>query len=771
MKKPLGELLKEAGVLDDAGLQRALARQKQTGKKLGATLVEMNLVSEDQIFDLLARQLEIPIIQEQKLLLVEVPRAVLDLLTPEDAWSLQCLPLLVDASRRQVAIVTSDPNDPRIAAGVKKATGIPGVKPYLAKASAIRRVLTKHYGPDPAERPAPAAAATAPTTPGMTPPSPAGPQIESDVTEDELLLGGEPTNPEIELAGTTSPNGGAIGRIALESRPAPGAPAESTAQLRARAAAKQKMIRRVIVADSNRVVTSNVKRSLEAEGYTCEVANAPEEILNLLKGKNFDLVVVKGAIADNIAELERRVRALFPMIEFRVVPSFAMAMMGDPVPYRRLADFTFDAFDLLLGLIERGNAATRTRAQTNSRYAKLVAQRLMLPRKSVDEVSLAAYLDALGDSIVRSRGGEGSDRAQTRRLAVDLFQSSNPPYDVETVLQAVDERFDGGGPRRMRGEQIPVGARILAVVFAYNDAKGIPRDKLQKFLREMSGKLFDPRIVETFLQILRNEEILGGMSPAAGAAGTVFLVDKDVAHTSTLELRLANEGYAVSVFGDGASALDAAKGSPPALVLAEIALPRMDGYNLLTELKSEPSTSEIPFVFVSGKNDEFNQNKALDLGADDFIGKPVNVEFLLKKLAKFLVKPKAAPAAASEGVRGRLADLGLIELIQTLSLGMKTAKLDLMHITGGHAAIFLEEGRIVAADTERKHGEEAFYEMATWADGDFVILANHTAQEKNVAVSNDFLILEALRRIDEGEAGISQEGKESMVVKKKGNGE
>src|SRR4051812_40961422 len=119
--KKLGELLKEAGVLDDAGLQKALARQKQSGRKLGETLVELRLVSEDALFDVLAQQLTTPIIGEAKLLQVEVSRGVLDLLTAADAWALQAIPLLVDANRREVKVVTCEPNDPRIVAGVRKA--------------------------------------------------------------------------------------------------------------------------------------------------------------------------------------------------------------------------------------------------------------------------------------------------------------------------------------------------------------------------------------------------------------------------------------------------------------------------------------------------------------------------------------------------------------------------------------------------------------------------------------------------------------------------
>lgn len=95
---------------------------------------------------------------------------------------------------------------------------------------------------------------------------------------------------------------------------------------------------------------------------------------------------------------------------------------------------------------------------------------------------------------------------------------------------------------------------------------------------------------------------------------------------------------------------------------------------------------------------------------------------------------------------------------------MKTVKLELRHDTRGRGVLYLENGRIVHAGTEDKAGEEAFYQIATWADGSFEIHSNQTATDKNVAVSNDFLILEALRRMDEAEAGISQDGKEASVT-------
>src|SRR5687768_13304582 len=104
--KKLGELLQEAGVLDDASLQRGLARQKQLGTRLGEALLEMRLVTEDQLFETLGRQMQIPVIAEAKLLMVEVQRPVIDMLQPSFAWDYLVLPLLCDPAKTQLAIVT-----------------------------------------------------------------------------------------------------------------------------------------------------------------------------------------------------------------------------------------------------------------------------------------------------------------------------------------------------------------------------------------------------------------------------------------------------------------------------------------------------------------------------------------------------------------------------------------------------------------------------------------------------------------------------------------
>ncbi len=750
--KRLGELLLEAGHLDDAGLSRALAHQAATSKRIGDCLLELSLLTEDQLFDTLARQLEIPIIAEGKLMMVDVPRPVLDLLPLETAWELLALPLLVDPSKRSIAVVTSEPNDPRTSEVIRRLTLLDTVKPYLAKRTAMRKILTKLYGPEPAN--------------GHLPSKRSG---DKGRGEDLVELTDLQTRelPAAARAVAAARARTTISEDAAVTATVPLAGTDVSTSGRGLRAPRQRVIRSVIVADSNRALATGVKRTLETEGYLVDVATSSDEVLTALQTKSFDLVVVKGAIAEDVGHLERRVRSLYPMTEFRVVPSFATALMGEPVPYNRLADFAFDGLDLMLSLVARGDGNERSRAHTNGHYAKLVAQKLLLPRKAIDEVFLAAFVDALGEILVRQRGGDPTDRSAARRSGIDLFKSIHPPYDVETVLGSLDERVDGSGPKGLAQEQIPVGSRILAVVMGYHDAKEIPRAQMQKFLREMAGKTFDYRIVETFLQILRTEEILGNLESVGEpkAIGTLLIADPDRSHASNLEVRLSGEGYKVVIAADGAAALEAARRDPPSLVISEISLPKVDGFDVCLEMKRDPKLAAVPFVFVSGRNDERSSNRALDIGADDFVAKPVNIDFLLKKLQRFLARSKPA-AAAPSGVQGRLADFGLIELIQTLSLGMKTVKLELTHDRNGEASIYLDRGRIARASTGTRSGEEAFYEIATWEDGAFRILNGQTNHDPNIGVSNDFLILESLRRIDESAAGIPQEGKEAVVTRR-----
>jgi len=82
--------------------------------------------------------------------------------------------------------------------------------------------------------------------------------------------------------------------------------------------------------------------------------------------------------------------------------------------------------------------------------------------------------------------------------------------------------------------------------------------------------------------------------------------------------------YTVRAAINGRIALKIAEKQLPDLILLDIMMPEMDGYEVCQKLKSDPRTAGIPVVFLTGSHDDTSQGKAFDLGAVDFITKPIN---------------------------------------------------------------------------------------------------------------------------------------------------
>lgn len=104
-----------------------------------------------------------------------------------------------------------------------------------------------------------------------------------------------------------------------------------------------------------------------------------------------------------------------------------------------------------------------------------------------------------------------------------------------------------------------------------------------------------------------------------------ILVVDDVSENLHAMMNLLRDEFAIIAATNGEKALQlAADTPPPELILLDIKMPKMDGYEVLRRLKGDPVTAEIPVIFVSGLSDEVNEAQGLDLGAVDYITKPPN---------------------------------------------------------------------------------------------------------------------------------------------------
>jgi CheY-like chemotaxis protein len=117
---------------------------------------------------------------------------------------------------------------------------------------------------------------------------------------------------------------------------------------------------------------------------------------------------------------------------------------------------------------------------------------------------------------------------------------------------------------------------------------------------------------------------------------TVLLVDDEDQLRRVMRDLLEREGYRVAEAQNGIEALDQVDRHAPDIVVLDLNLPGLDGYGVLSHLRSRPATSKIPVVVLTARGDEDNEVRVLELGADDFLSKPFRARALSARLKTIL---------------------------------------------------------------------------------------------------------------------------------------
>ncbi len=111
--------------------------------------------------------------------------------------------------------------------------------------------------------------------------------------------------------------------------------------------------------------------------------------------------------------------------------------------------------------------------------------------------------------------------------------------------------------------------------------------------------------------------------------GKVLVIDDEPEITEIIQTFLENSGYSVVAENSAMMGVERAKTFGPDLILLDITMPFMDGYDVCTELKKGISTASIPVVFLSGKDSKEDSGRSFRVGGDMFIKKPFSCERLL----------------------------------------------------------------------------------------------------------------------------------------------
>jgi len=135
------------------------------------------------------------------------------------------------------------------------------------------------------------------------------------------------------------------------------------------------------------------------------------------------------------------------------------------------------------------------------------------------------------------------------------------------------------------------------------------------------------------------------MKPVTLPPCTVLVVDDNVQNLELLEAYLELPGVKTVRAQNGVEALEAVAKRPPDLILLDIMMPRMSGFEVCKKLKADPQTQHIPILVVTALSEVSDQERARDLGADDFVTQPVSHNDLLARIRRLLDQRPAIQSA------------------------------------------------------------------------------------------------------------------------------
>jgi two-component system phosphate regulon response regulator PhoB len=142
---------------------------------------------------------------------------------------------------------------------------------------------------------------------------------------------------------------------------------------------------------------------------------------------------------------------------------------------------------------------------------------------------------------------------------------------------------------------------------------------------------------------------------------TVFVIDDEKDLQKILKVNLSGAGYDARTFSSAEEALMGLESVTPDLIILDIMMGGMDGYEFCRRLRSNAAFKKIPVIFLSAKSEEFDKVLGLELGGDDYMSKPFSIKELLSRVKAVLRRTEPADALGEPGT-GKILKHGDLEL-------------------------------------------------------------------------------------------------------------
>lgn len=230
------------------------------------------------------------------------------------------------------------------------------------------------------------------------------------------------------------------------------------------------------------------------------------------------------------------------------------------------------------------------------------------------------------------------------------------------------------------------------------------------------------------------------------------MVDDDPLVCKLVSTSLEACSYVVKVVHNGKIAFDQLKLFPFDLVVLDIEMPEMNGWQLIRLLRSRPETVLLPVIFLTGLSMEKHRVLGFQLGADDYLPKPFDMEELVLRVERVLrrTSSRVAKNLNNAALQGSLTDIGLGPLLTLLEMEGKSG---LLRLSKGSekCILYLRDGDVIRTrrNSAGLRGAETVYDALRWTEGTFQFKMDKVGGHVEIENSTIQLLMEASRRIDE----------------------
>jgi response regulator RpfG family c-di-GMP phosphodiesterase len=433
---------------------------------------------------------------------------------------------------------------------------------------------------------------------------------------------------------------------------------------------------------------------------------------------------------------------------------------------REFKDFFLAFAERMLQIFGATNSCFYSKDHLVAWLSRRTALKLGLSQEIGDNIQIASLLRDIGMLSIKQQILEERRRFSIQELvpikkhpqnSVQILKQIKFPWNVDAIILQHHENYDGSGyPGGLRGRDISIGARIVHVADSYVAMtterpyrQALSADEAKDEIIKGTGTQFDPEITEAFLSVLDGEAVQNG------SKYSIVVMERAPELTGLIKLLVDAAKFDVATVPDIEEMLRALMQSMPDLIVADVAVfGKEDLVHFFNAMYEVPSLQNCAFIFVLTDNGYPRHFIGENVR---YLSTPIDMGEMSAAIKSFVFKGSEGrpQKPESKGLSGSIDDFTLADIVQILQLGLKTARVEIT--SGGKTGIlYILRGNITHASSGRLKGEEAFFEMMKWEGGSFNIQHGAKSNDVNVTSETMYLLLEALRLLDESKRAASR---------------